>query len=403
MKTNRNLLMQLTLNGVLAVLAHAASAQTWQTVDDFTYAGTGLNRAAGLTLDPFGNVFVAGWGADANGLYHALIRKSSDAGATWSLVDDLASPGGWAFYGVGLGYLLGGGIGSDTAGNVYGAGVYSAANGNVWFVSKSATGGADWANVDTAGPVAWAADVAADAGGNVYVVGRTNATWITTTTNKNGTITTSTNTGISWLARKGTGGGTSWATADQPFPGYATAVYCHPTAGVFVTGRDNSSNAWVTRRSFDAGSTWTTVDSVAAGPGSSLGGDALGNIYVTGTSSDQKHWLVRKSSDGGNSWTTVDDFSYCVTTTSTKPPYKTSTTCYTAIPSGFAADSNGNLFVVGYVNSSQWIVRENPGGNTAWQTVDSTISGQAFRIAADSSGHVYVAGPAQGHWIVRKR
>jgi hypothetical protein len=216
----------------------------------------------------------------------------------------------------------------------------------------------------------------------------------------------STNTGLLWLARKGTVGGTSWATVDQPFPGYATAVYCHPTAGVFVTGRDNSSNAWVTRRSLDAGSTWTTVDSMVAGPGTSLGGDALGNIYVTGTSFDQQHWLLRKSSDGGNSWTTVDDFSYCVTTTSTKPPHKTSTTCYTAYPSGFAADSNGNLFVVGYVNSAsgyEWIVRENPGGNTAWLTVDTTNSGQAFRIAGDSYGRVYVAGTAQGHWIVRKR
>jgi hypothetical protein len=179
-----------------------------------------------------------------------------------------------------------------------------------------------------------------------------------------------------------------------------------------VTG----GNLWTTCRSLDSGATWTAVDNGFTGEPSAIGADALGNIYVVGTGSN--HWIVRKSSNGGSSWSTVDAFQYCVTTTSTRPP-KTQTQCYSAAANGFAMDAYGNLFVVGYGASSSssssytWIVRENPGGTGAWQTVDAFQATPGFRTiasaaAADALGHVYVAGFADdaagaAHWIVRKR
>jgi hypothetical protein len=141
-----------------------------------------------------------------------------------------------------------------------------------------------------------------------------------------------------------------------------------------------------------------------------LGADSLGNIYAVGsgdvvTSSAGgtrgptivAHWVVRKSGDGGKTWSTVDNV-----LSSTGYGFQTDAL-------GFAADSNGNLFVVGQ-NVFDWIVRENPGGTGAWQTVDDfkyVLGSTATALATDSSGHVFVGGyggdsTGVDHWLVRK-
>jgi len=420
MKTS--LLTRLALLGGIVLLSNAASAQTWQTVDNFTYVHGAI--PSGLALDPFGNVFAAGLGMVTNpsGL-HAIVRLSGDAGATWQTADDFTTSSNNARYGNFGGVANGASIASDSAGNVYGVGGFLTDVPN-WFTAQSTNSGATWNNVDTV-PNAWAIGVAADYAGNAYVVGRTNLTLITR--NSKGSVT---NTYDNWLVRKGINGGSSWATVDTSVPAngnsVATAVLCHPTYGVFVTGVTNGFNfagTWMTRRSLDGGATWTTVDKAGTGMGLGIGADALGNLYVVGATqvAGLDHWLVRKSSDGGNSWRTVDDYTPgCVTVTVTNSihPFRTTTTttCYLAVASAFAADSSGNLFVVGLqasANGGQWLVRENPGGKSSWRTVDTFqdvpgLGSSAYAIAADALGHVYVAGWAIagdgsiGHWIVRK-
>src|SRR5436853_502322 len=76
----------------LHVLTVAAFAQTWQTVDDFHYIGGAA--ATSVAVDPSGNIFVAGNGdrSTTNLVYNADIRKSSDGGATWAMVDDFTTP-----------------------------------------------------------------------------------------------------------------------------------------------------------------------------------------------------------------------------------------------------------------------------------------------------------------------
>jgi hypothetical protein len=392
-----------------ALLPCGASAQTWQTVDDFA-----LNRGAvatGLALDPFGNIFAAGLGMTTNsGDWPAIVRQSSDAGATWQTVDVLSNAryGGWAAV------PNGASLASDSVGNLYGVG---AGEGQTWFTARSTDHGATWTNVEEF-PNGWAIGVAADSAGNVYAVGHSNITWVTTA--KNGSTTT--NSSYNWMVRKGINAGSSWSTVDEPFPANVSsvpsAVLCHPTYGVFVTGQSNGYA--ITRRSINAGATWSTVDNAGAGTGFGLGADALGNLYVVGNTSAGQ-WLVRRSSDGGNSWLTVDSYQVCVTTTVTNlHPYRisTSTTCYGASANSFAADAYGNLFVVGSANTANgqcWVVRENPGGNSSWQTVDMfqytpSAENRAHAVATDASGHVYVAGEAWitgdgllSHWIVRKR
>ena len=406
----------------LVFVTQLATAQTWQTVDDFQYvAGQDANNT-GLTVAPNGTLFACGWGADAATNSHALVMASTDGGTTWSApLDDFSLPSvpTWGGHIPGPGYTA---IASDLAGNLYGAGVIVAVtNGSAgWFVRRSADGGATWNTVDlqSVGPRDTAANaIAADNAGNVYAVGAI---------------------ANNWVVRKGIGG-TNFATVDNFFAGGsglsgAQAVLVHPTAGIFVggsapiftnvikSGKTTSTltyYGWVVRRSTDNGATWQTVDAFSfdSGYGTGnfygasvfgLGADALGNIYAVGSADEVtskaggtrgptivSHWVVRKSTNAGASWTTVDS---SLTEIGLG---------FNPVASGFAADSNGNLFVAGW-DVFDWIVRENPVGNSAWQTVDDfkyLQGANALAITADSLGHVFVGGRAwtsSDHWLVRK-
>jgi hypothetical protein len=349
-----------------------------------------------MAKDPFGTIYAAGFGAiHANFDTLAVIRKSSDGGATWSVLDAFSNAEPAPYYEYN-------GITSDGVGNLYAVG-----DGNTgWFARRSLDGGSSWSTVDNL--AGFARGVATDSAGNVYVAGDNSA-----------------NITRSWIVRKGTTTGTSWSTVDTFSPGgfgSARAVLCHPSAGIFIAGRGygggrkGADQQWYVRRSLDSGATWTTVDAYLGGSAESIGADASGSIYVVGYNGS--HWIVRKSSNGGTSWATVDDFLASITTVSTRPPYKTQTTYYPTYARNFAADGNGNLVVVGnaqpsgYPASNQWVVRMNPGGTNGWQTVDTFqyVFGKEtapYGITADNSGHVLVGGYGADaanvyHWLVRK-
>lgn len=391
----------LTLSA-LTLSVCAACAQTWQTVDDFQYIAGQDSGNAGLVVAPNGTLFAAGWGFDPT-LSHGLVMASADGGLTWSgPLDDFTNGGAF--------YASYNGVGCDAAGSIYAAGYYSGDGPNHWLLRRSTDGGATWATVDDYFDGGWetaANAVAADAAGNVYVAGYSTA----------GSIATP-----HWLIRKGVGG-TNFTTVDSipcAWSVGAAAIRVHPTAGVFAAGVGPISTnktgqvtyGWVVRRSTDAGATWSTMDKFTLASGQraaafGLGADAHGNLYAVGSADTTSgngnkvtyyaHWVVRKSSDGGNSWSTVDN-----TLSSTGLGFQTAAL-------GFAADSNGNLFVVGQ-NVNDWTVRENPGGNGIWQTVDDfkyALGSSAVAVAADSLGHLFVGGygadnTGVDHWLVRK-
>jgi hypothetical protein len=371
----------------LALLAGTASARTWQTVDDFQYTAGQTAVNCGLTVAPSGVVFGCGFAADGINAEHGLVMASADGGNTWSPpLDDFYAPG-WAT-------RDDGGIVADSAGNLYVAGRFYSSGPFYRFVRRSTDGGATWSTVDTvrisgfyASPLA-AGGITTDATGNVYITEPILGTW---------------------TVRKGIGG-TNFSTVDtfQPSGSQAQTVFAHPTAGVFAVGsgtvvnKNSSSQAWVVRRSLDGGATWATVDAYQASGGYAaeafgIGADAQGNIYVVGRAavpnkrSSIMHWQIRQSANGGSSWSTLDD--YVLSTSNNQ------------VATGFAADSQGNLYATGYSNpvsgtgGPTWIVRESLGGTGAWTTVDA-LPGLAHAIAADSLGNVFVGG--QNPWLVRK-
>jgi hypothetical protein len=410
MKTN--LSWRLALCGAVALLTHTTFGQTWQTVDDYQLLPGNDSLVQAMGKDPLGNIYAAGYAAiDAGYDTVAVIKKSSDGGATWSAIDAFSD-------GEAAPFCEYWGIVSDAAGKLYAAGDDPGSASGSWFVRRSLDGGMTWSTVDklhlSYSDSAHA--VATDSAGNVYVVGQA--------------ITGTDTLHPSWIVRKSADHGTSWSTVDTFNPnvsGSAQGILCHPTAGLFVVGlgfantgsgmKRSSQKYWYVRRSLDGGSTWTTVDAYLGGSASGIAADASGNIHVVGNNST--HWIVRKSANGGTSWATVDDFAPCVTTVISTKPYKTQTQCYDGYARGIAADSNGNLFVVGRLGSSgaynPGVVRQQIAGTATWQTVDTFAyaaghAATACSVVGDSFGHVFVGGWAYdatgttgpAHWLVRK-
>ncbi len=92
------------------------SGATWSTVDQSLYGAGQFMDATGFAADDTGNVYVVGWGQDqtvvGSGKHtttqttiHWLVRKSTDGGKTWRLVDDVIGPS--AFH---AGFVPGAGI-----------------------------------------------------------------------------------------------------------------------------------------------------------------------------------------------------------------------------------------------------------------------------------------------------
>src|SRR5688572_2497357 len=128
---------------VVMMLTYSATfAQTWQTVDEFHYVQGADN--SGLTVAPDGVVFAAGTGETDTG-YHGLIRASADGGNTWSLLDDFLYPG--LNYTIQSGIVADSAGNLYVAGTAYDDG---SANGGPfhWIVRRSSDGGETWTLVD---------------------------------------------------------------------------------------------------------------------------------------------------------------------------------------------------------------------------------------------------------------
>jgi hypothetical protein len=342
----------------------------WQTVADSQ--GTHAAAVDALTKDAAGNLYAAVSTTDAEWRTHALIRKSSDHGATWAVVEDFVSADRCSTKILSLGV--------DAASHLYAAGYATDENGQTqWIVRKSGGGGNSWSTVDD---FAWpdaqttvAQGFAADAAGNLYVAGYRDESPSDGKSSPQ----------MHWLVRQSRDGGRNWSTIDDFSYGFNTraAAIVSTSSGLFVAGsgwngKSESGERWLARKGTDDGAggfRWQTVDEFQLqenkhGYGSrvqGLGVDGRGNLYAVGRcyagaeSAMSAHWVVRRASSAGTDWTVVDSFQL--------DPGYFATAC------GVAAGSQGDVYVVGRAGGSNpgchWIVRKSATGDSgSWAPSD---------------------------------
>src|SRR5262249_11715373 len=151
-------------------LSHRRCSFTpWTTVDDLVspLSATGSASPSSVTADPFNNIYVSGATSDGSvgAANHWIIRKSSNAGLTWSVVDDFQLTSGAS--------STPSAIIADANGNVFASGTGALASGSRWLTRRSTDAGATWSNVDTFvesnGHVGIATGATVDPSGTLFV------------------------------------------------------------------------------------------------------------------------------------------------------------------------------------------------------------------------------------------
>jgi hypothetical protein len=200
--------------------------------------------------------------------------------------------------------------------------------------------------------------------------------------------------------RKSSDGGATWNTIDlfsqgEAAPSYEyTAITSDSAGNLCAAGNAGWPHTWFTRQSVDGGITWSTVDTVAATPGN--------HAYAWGAAADSagniyvvgnvyRSWVVRKAISG-SAWSTVDSFN---------PGSSGSAKAVVCHPAGVFVLGTGYLNVK---NSSApyWYVRRSQNDGATWSTVDTYAGDFANAIGTDATGNIYTVGRSAGHWIVRK-
>jgi len=277
-----------------------AGQSTFKTVDDFlaNNASSTIRAIICVGSGPSEAIYEVGVGtAGATHTYvddeHWIVRKSADAGATWTTIDD-------TYYGTGTASAYGSdasGATVDSKGNLYVAGavrvrtvtggtarkpVYTVSSYLV--VKKTSDGGASWTTdaLIPSNAVTTIMGVGTDAAGNVYVAD-----------------TDASASGYHGVVRSNAGG--AWNVVDdfQLAQGHDTSLYAFardPAGNLYVAGtaKDsaNASHGFV--RSQPAAPTNLTASPDTVLPSSQI------NLSWTTAGSDETGFAVYRSTDGVN-------------------------------------------------------------------------------------------------------
>lgn len=368
--------------------------ETW--VREFNpTSSTGLVTAAAIAADKAGNVYVAGWKADAvsfpsQTIYDYVTIKYDDGGnAQWVAT----------FAGEGGSNDKIEAIAVDDAGNVYVTGESEAADETTSCVTikYSSKGAEQWvARYSGPGGSSSAKDIALDNNGNVYVTGKSKspgflpaADYLTIKYDANGNE--------QWVARYSGG---------RPLPDEAWAIAVDAAGGVYVTGgswgEDTSLDYITIKYGADGKQQWFARYN---GPGNgvdiatSIALDSSSNVYVTGLSgganSSTDYATIKYDSNGVEQW--VRRFNGDKNASD--------------VAKDLAVDASGNVYVTGVSNSrggsvgssdpdrDYATVKYSSAGRQEWVAIydgPAKDADEALALAIDGSGNIYVTGQSVG-------
>jgi hypothetical protein len=329
-----------TGTGLWVLRRSSDEGRSFQTVFSGEYATGRPLGSAYLAVTAAGRIFLSGWVSDAAAIEHWLVRRSTNAGMSFTAVDD--------FQYVMNKYSASYGVAEGPGGALFVAGYgFEQNDTRHWLVRRSVNGGDSWSTVDD---LVFAGGTRSEAR---FVFGGTGAILATGLANDG--------TAHRWLVRRSSDG-TSFSQADDfrlaagrdAVPNWAVSSgRTHYVSGNAVDAAGLSH--WIVRRSADDGATWTTVDDLMPQAGqaasvSSLGLDKDGNVYALGSigPTGSGRWAVRRSTNGGTTWQGFDDWG--------------GLTDEGAGASGLAQDASGSLYVIGSsregMAGSRWVVRK---------------------------------------------
>ncbi len=384
---------------ILAAIAPAAVAQNQVWLRQFV---TGSNEACwGAAPNGSGGVYLAGstdgslGAANAGGFDAWLARYGSAGNQIWirqlgTGSTDIANAA--SADGTGGAFACGS---SDA-----GLGGPSAGNSDAWVARYDGSGNQSWIRQIGTSTSDVAVASASDGSGGVYVAGRSNGSL------------GGPNLGSfdAWLARYDGAGNQTWIRqlGSNLFDGVSAAAP-DGAGGVFVSGYTDGilggpaagqGDAWLARYDNAGNQTWirqlgsSAFDGIAAAApdgtgGVFVGGDTYGNLGGA-NAGNKDAWLARFDSAGNQAWivqfgTAGDDYTKAA-----------------------AADGSGGVHLCGWTADSLggptagardiWLANHDSAGNQSWilQLGSSGID-QAFAIAPDGIGGVYVSGDTDGN------
>lgn len=256
----------------------------WSVVDE------GGVDARGLATDPQGNVFVSGTLTDRQGKQFWVIRKGGNLGQNWSVCYKSGKP-----LAQGMGIVFVEPVPGGHAGGLFAAGTLTAIRTTQWSVLRSRDSGATWQWVDAWGPSkgnggAYARAITADGAGNIYVAGYDVM-------------------GVpAWYVRRSLDGGVTWQTILSEYTdgdyNRADDIAADPWGNVHVAGLTKpagGSAQWTIRRWDAATQSWDQWPDELRHPLSSwasvstargIVSDAFGRVYATGSADGL--WIVQR-------------------------------------------------------------------------------------------------------------
>lgn len=114
---------------------------SWSEMDSFQHTNAKDAQVNALVKDSLGVFYAGGFAEDGSGVKHWIVKKSTDGGVNWSVVDNFLLDGP---YNTELQALT-----TDALNNVYASGYGSNSSGEkFWILKKSANGGASWTVID---------------------------------------------------------------------------------------------------------------------------------------------------------------------------------------------------------------------------------------------------------------